>query len=198
MKAADLHREAERAVIELIPHLSRLPALGCPLSAIARLGQFQPPVGMVRALWGRGGLWQPDEAGERMLVVPVTVAGGFERWGEWIETRDIIDLIVFRSRQPQRWAWRTGTAWALGEKLLEDRGEPVPIVSTPLGWLAAAGEAVCILDWSASSPAWAALRHGPNLICDSDHLRQRLHRAMMASVRLPEMTVQSVEADRAA
>lgn len=198
MRSAELHAEAERAVRVLAPHLSRLPALGVPLAAVARLGAVQPQVGLVRALWGRSGHWEADEAGESMLVIPVTATSGFERWGEWIETRDVIDLIAFRSRQPARWAWRTGTAWALGDELLEDRGEPVPIVSTPLAWLAAAGEAACILDWSATSPAWAALRHGPNLVCDSDHLRQRLHRAMTASVRLPEMTVEAVEARHAA
>lgn len=198
MKPADLQREAEAAAQALAPMISHLPSLGVSLDAIAKLGQSQPPVGTVIAHWRKCGMWEPDEGGDRMLVVPVGVRSGFLRWNLWIDTTEIIDLIAFRSQQSSSWAWRTGEAWALGEEYLEDKGEPVSIVSTPLGWLAAAGEAVCILDWSKNSPAWAALRHGPSLICDSDHLRRRLQRGMMASVRLPNLTLKSEEERSAA
>lgn len=64
-------------------------------------------------------------------------------------------------------------------------GEPVEIVATPLAWLAAGGDAVCVLDWSPSSPAWAALRAGPELVIPDRFLEAKLLKAMAQAMPRP-------------
>lgn len=174
-------------------HFARLEESGIPLRTIGNLCGRQFPIGAARAAWGRDSLWEPCEDGQPCLIVPacehriieIEALDGFP-----LDTCEPVDLIALRTDQPNRWAWRTGNAWAFGEELLADpTGEPVQIVGDPIGWIRSAGYAVCILDWSNSSPAWAALRHGPPLLVENEHLRRRLQRALAASIRLPDMEV---------
>jgi hypothetical protein len=182
MTGADLAEEMWRAVGNVRqPHLDRLSALGCDLSAICALGQHQPPFGVERVCWASGGLYEPSEHGIAAVVQPVIA------WDD--DFPECIDLIAWQTSAPRRWAWRTGTGWALGEWLL-DGDEPVPVVETPLEWLASAGTAFCILDWDAPAACWSRLRSGPPLSFASDLLRTKVRNALVRTVPLPTMEVQ--------
>ena len=162
-------------------HLDHIIALGVPAGAIASLGSRQPVFGVGRARLGSDSLFEPDADGVAVVVQPAMIADP--------EPGDhgIRDLIAWRSSDPSRWWWRDGGGWLLGEHLLEDRGEPVACVETPLDWLKVGGEALCILDWTAPPQCWASLRHGPALRFTCPNLRARVRNHLTQSIRLPGM-----------
>jgi hypothetical protein len=162
-------------------HLDHLMAMGVPMAAIAALGSQQTVFGVARASLAGDGLYEPDPDGVPVVIQPVMVA---ERE---LGDAGISDLIAWRSSDPSRWWWRHGVGWLLGEHLLEDRGEPVPCVETPLAWLKTGGQAVALLDWSAPAQCWAALRQGPALRFTCPTLRARVHNHLMQSIRLPDL-----------
>lgn len=183
----DLHAEAFAAVERVRkPHLRRLEAAGVPLSAIMTIGRVQPPFGVHRVREGADGLWEPDEDGRLCAILPVVVPRSFDWFEHEIDTVEIIDLIAFHTSAPLRWSWRTGDGWALGADLL-DEDLPVTLVTSPLEWLAKSGQALCLLDWSSSSPAWSSLRGGPPLQFADDALRQRVRNALIQSAPMPQM-----------
>lgn len=120
--------------------------------------------------------------------MPVTVPAPFAPWGYELETLDTLDLIAFTTDRPGAWRWRIGDGWALGAQyLIEPMDELVRLVATPLDWLALAGQALCVLDWSDASPAWPLLRHGPDLIVDDIALRNRLQAALHRTAPAPRL-----------
>lgn len=182
MSGVDLHGEMRAAETRVRAiHLRHMEALGVPLTAIAALGTQHPVFGVERARLRPDGLFEPDPDGVTVIVQPVMVAD--REPGD----HGIADLICWLSSDPTRWWWRRGEGWALGEHLMEDRGEPVLCVETPLAWLGAGGEAICILDWSAPRQFWAELRHGPALRFRATRLQARVRNHLMQSIRLPEL-----------
>lgn len=139
MKDIDLQGEmtaaAERVQQE---HIDRMLSLGVPGRSIATIGATQAAFGISAAMPEPSYFYQPGD-GPAHVIMPVTEEG------------DLIDLIAWRSSNPARWFWRTGLGWALGTDYLLPRWDngPVQLHATPLDWLAAAGEGMCILDWSA-------------------------------------------------
>lgn len=188
MKGADLAQEALAFAQAWPQHrgtVQRLVDLGISLQALGTVGEWHFPPGLARANWMPNSFWQPQVEGQLSLTVPVCRTSWFRRWGEDIDTLEVIDIMALRTDQPQRWAWRSGYAWALGEELLEHpTGDPVDLVATPIGWLAKGGAAVCILNWNHDSPAWMKLRGGPPLIPETPYLAKRLERAVRDSIRL--------------
>jgi hypothetical protein len=162
-------------------HLDRIETLGVSRRALATLGAVHPPLGVQRVLWLPDGLYEPDPDGEAAAILPVFQMNG-------IGFLDVVDLIAWKTGQPKEWRWRIGQGWALGDFLLDD-DLPVPVVATPLDWLKAAGDALCILDWSAPPQCWARLRSGPSLQFSDDALRLRVRNALVANVALPPMEV---------
>ncbi len=146
------------------------------MEPFCRLGMVQAQFGVMRVQGLSGGLYQPDPEGVSSVIMPVVTPEYHDGvFGEAIILRPIVDLIAFQTNAPARWLWRTGNAWALGSHLLAGpTGEPTHIVATPLEWMNAGGDAVCLLDWSDQSPAWAYLRTVPDLIVDNDMLAARL------------------------
>jgi hypothetical protein len=170
-------------------HLDHIKSLGVDSTAIASLGTKASPFGIARVRRCSSGYFEPSECGRMAVIVPVTwpeyceglTCSEFVRW-------PIVDLVAFRTDTPADWLSRTGAAWALGEHLLEHwEGEPVPIVATPLDWLCARGDAACILDWSASSPAWPALRMVSELHVQDDRLAVRLRQAIDRTAPRPRI-----------
>jgi hypothetical protein len=162
-------------------HLDHLFALGVPVAALAWLGSVQPAFGVARARLGGDGSFEPDPDGVSVIVQPILAAE--REWGD----PGILDLIAWHSSDPSRWWWRRGDGWLLGEHLLEDRGEPVACVQTPLDWLRAGGDALCLLDWAAPPQLWEALRHGPALRFTCPNLRARVQHHLTQSIRLPDL-----------
>lgn len=163
-------------------HYHRLVALGCPIKAIATLAPRYQPFGVSKVRWMPGGLYEPDPDGEAAVIMPVVEEDG------GLFTPEPYDFIAWQTSRPRRWAWRIGQAPALGEHLITDC-DVLPVVATPLDWLARGGECLCILDWQAPAQFWLSLRSGPRLIVQTEELRRKLHTAMTRSVMLPEMEV---------
>jgi hypothetical protein len=167
-------------------HLARLQALGVDLSAVAHLGATYTPFGVARAEKRSGGLYEPAESGTPVLVMPVMVADWREGLFGPICLYAPVDLIAIETTRPASWAWRTGNGWALGADRIDHwEGEPLLMVATPLDWLARGGEAVCVLDWSATSPAWPLLRQMSELVAD-DLLAARLAAAIDRTAHRPK------------
>lgn len=186
MNGRDLLTEMEAAASRVrLVHLERLRSLGVPYASLAALGRDEHTVGVGRALLHDNGLWEPCDEGE-----PVVVQAVHDGLARELGDAGIIDLIAWRTSEPERWWWRCGTAWALGHELLDaDIGEPVPVVATPAQWLSVAGEAVCPLDWSSTSSLWPALRHGPPLKFNDEALRLRVRNGLVQSAPMPTMEI---------
>ena len=190
MRGTDLMAEAEAYASGLRGHMSQIASLGI-LPGVFQIGECQPPLGLARIRRSRGELWDPAPAGSLAMVIPVCRPAIVEPFdGIEVDTIDCIDLIAFNSREPDKWAWRVGNAWALGEHLIKDADHPLRLVSTPLGWLRCGGEAACVLDWSDASPAWCHLRIADELISDCPDLRSKLLSKIRASIRLPRVEVE--------
>lgn len=67
----------------------------------------------------------------------------------------IIDLVAMSFSDENKWALRTGTADLLGEwnyyHAIATQQRVVRLHSTPLAWLRAAGDGICVLDWTRSA-----------------------------------------------
>jgi hypothetical protein len=182
----EMHAAAERV---RLPHIERIVACGVPLSAIAHLGQSQHQFGMAKVRELPGGLYEPDPDGSPSVILPVVEQEVFEPFeGFPIVSGTIVDLVAFQTSNPAAWRWRTGEGWALGTHLL-DGDEPVDVVRTPLEWLACAGEALAVLNWSAPADRWRAVREGPPLIAPDNTTRRRLQNAVARSIPLPLVEV---------
>lgn len=190
MRGADLIAEAEAYASRLQGHLLQIASPGI-LRGMFQIGRLQPPLGLARIRRSTGELWEPDPTGRLALVIPVCRPAIVEPFdGIEVDTIDCIDLIAFNSREPDRWTWRVGTAWALGEHLIEEVDQSLRLVSTPLGWLRDGGDAACVLDWSDNSPAWRHLRMAEELITDCPDLRNKLVAKIRRSYRLPRVAVE--------
>jgi hypothetical protein len=99
-------------------------------------------------VWGWHGV--ATKRGRSAFVSAVRgMAGGnieYPQPAEMVHFGDIIDLIIWHPRTPNRWELRTGAATVLG--VIEPQflsPAPVPIWRTPLGWFRAGGTGICIL-----------------------------------------------------
>lgn len=90
------------------------------------------------------------------LVLPVRDAFG-----------EAVDALAWPVDRPTKWARLLGCAALLGEASLgiARGGEPVPCWRGPLGWLAAGGDGLVVLD---PASAWLRLRPGPPLLAEDD------------------------------
>ena len=189
---SDWPRNEMDAAVEGVrqPHLERLKALGC-LTGVARIGAIHQPFGVGHIRPCSDKLYEPDEAGMAAMIVPVCWPEHFEAFGEIVTLWPMLDLIAFQTNRPATWYWRTGNGWALGGHRLEDwRGEPVPVVATPLDWLRTGGEAVCVLDWADASPVWPLLRMVGELVVHDDLLARKLLGAIDRTSPRPRITVE--------
>ena len=99
-------------------------------------------VGVGRIDTTSDGLFGFHETGERALIVPE----GVPEWPGWDE---IHDLIAFMPEDPSRWWRRRGDVDLLGANNMTPwRLSPLTIRETPLSWLRAGADGICIVDWS--------------------------------------------------
>lgn len=158
-----------------IAPLRQLEALGVSRTVCAELGLNR--WGVIRASEGEDGLYILGE-GEPHLVLPV------------IDQGELVDLVAFRSSDPNRWLLRRGVGWALGlESGLERHtwGDPVPLAVSPLEWLQQGADGLCVLDWDA--PEVHYLVGVPHLVCSNEHQAAMLRRALSRPVRFPAISV---------
>lgn len=161
-------------------HIDRVRQYGVSPYALATLGERQLAFGAMTIDIDDDGRWWPDDDGFPAMVVPV------------IERGELLDVIAFRTVEPARWWWRIGVAEMLGYDVLNCivwPGDRLRVVSTPLDWIAAAGEAVCILDWSLPDHELSPMRDRAGLDCDSAMLAARLRKRLSQPRRVPPISV---------
>ena len=157
--------------------LHRLKALGVPWSTIAQMGHHHRFGGSARVIDIDDGLYAPSDEGTPHLILPV------------FENDELVDLVAFTSDQPLAWLLRLGTGWSLG---LLDGFErhswevEVRLWASPLDWLQADCDGLCILDWSASEVL--ELARLPSIRCQDKPLAERLREALSRPYRLPIIT----------
>ncbi len=169
-KDVNLGAELAAAVCNLPPTtIDRLRSFGIPDSVI--LGE-PLMIGVDKVQASHSGFYEPNDESDNALIV----AEGWPAGPIW-DTLD--DLIAFRPQDPGRWWRRRGDVQFLGAYNI--RSEPVfplTIHETPLSWLQAGAQGICIVDWSFNPER--LLCAGP-LEAESDQLKTRLERRIRQS-----------------
>ena len=157
MKETWLFAEFENAVRRIEQcHLERLACVGCRGIDISRAGG----VGVSNIEANGDGTYQRVDHGTPAVILPAR------------ENDQIIDLVAFRTSEPGRFWIRVGLAGVLGydfATMCVDLERPLSVHLTPLSWLRAGGEGLCVLN----SNAWEArrlLRDAVELTCETEDL----------------------------
>lgn len=178
MSAVDLDVEMkEAAKASSLVHAKALIGLGVSLDTVADLRRHHWGWGVTHASDAGDGLYCPGE-GPLHLVLPV------------YEDGELVDLSAFRSADPTTWLLRTGFGWALGLEHGLERltwGDPVTLYVSPLDWLRAGADGLCVLDWDA--PELRYLSKIPSIVCASTELAACLEAALSQPSRLPQIRV---------
>ena len=175
----DLAAELADAVCNLPPAtIGRLRSFGISDSAI-----FAEPlmIGVAKVQTFPSGFYEPNDDGDNALIV----AEGWPASPIW-DTLD--DLIAFKPQDPGCWWRRRGEVQFLGAYNI--RAEPVfplTVHQTPLSWLQAGAEGLCIVDWTFNPER--LLCAGP-LEVESDQLKARIERQIrQAAIKKFEIDV---------
>lgn len=124
--------------------------------------------------------------GRRAYIQPVLSGGAFT---------DIVDLVAWKPDRPNQWWTRCYSGVPLGDDQLftaEYWQKPMMLRATPLNWLRAGGDGVCILDWKTPAPE---LRTVPELICETvDQGEEVLRRLSAPIMRVPPITIPKKDA----
>lgn len=162
-------------------HLDRIRALGVAPRTIAMMGRNFPPIGVVDAKAENNGLFQPGD-GPSHMCQPVFQGG------------TLVDIVAWRTLQPDRWWLRTGNGWALhaDDLLMVERwSAAAPLLhASPLAWLRSEAVGSVILDWSA--PEIAQLRNHRVIACSDRTVADTLDRALRATVRMPSIDIKEM------
>lgn len=177
MRQIDLEAERRAAIARVGDrHLGRISALDVSAAAIAALGERVPPFGVAPAVDIGRGLYEPGNGPEHLILFAY-------------EDGAHIDSIALRTDAPTRWMWRIGQGWALGADWLNRLHwdpVPAPIFATPLEWLRAGGQGICILDWSSDEIRRLAL---VNAIETDAMTGKRILSILSKPRRLPQLIV---------
>ena len=128
--------------------------------------------------------WDFDEAGKGHLTVTVYSDE---------DSSEVADIVAFDPAASDRWYLRTGAAGFLGEHILAenerawDYDQPPLVVPSPMEWLKAGGNAVCVINPSTS--ALARLRDLKMIRVPSARFAAGLRLQMSKPPRLPEIKV---------
>ena len=107
----------------------------------ATSGLGSQEIGDGRIVTHSSGLFEFHDDGEPALIVPE----GEPEWPGWAE---IYDLVVFKPDNPGRWWRRRGDADLLGASNIRPwRLSPLTIHETPLSWLQAGADGICVINW---------------------------------------------------
>lgn len=160
-------------------HLDRLNALGASPGILA-LGPYCPPFGVANGVGELSGIFLPGD-GPAYIVQPV------------VDDGVMVDLVYWRTLQPERWWLRTGAGWALnpaGATSSVWKPEKPVLHASPLDWLRAGATGSVILDWEA--PGVRQLLAEPEVICGTLGLATTLDRALRTMIRFPKIVQREV------
>jgi hypothetical protein len=146
------------------------------------LHQWPGPVGVTAIETNLlGGIFDLAEHGRRAFIQPILSGPGFT---------DIVDLVAWYPDNPWHWWTLCYTGVPLGDDQLYAADywqNPVMLRATPLDWLRAGGDGVCILNWK---PPAQELRTVPELICETvDHGEEVLLRLSAPMMHVPPITI---------
>ena len=156
-------------------HLDRMKELGVDIRTIADLGLVAPPVGGACGRLRRSGLFEPCE-GPAHILQPVLVEGR------------VIDIVAWRTLQPDYWGLLRGVAWCMGLDNIEvahDLDEPLQMSATPLCWLKEGAAGICIVDWA--SPEIRELITVQAIKVSDPKIGDVLIKKLSTPVRLPKI-----------
>jgi len=133
--------------------------------------------GSAKVIDADDGLYALSNEGSLHLILPV------------FENCELVDLVAFTSNQPLAWLLRLGHGWSLG--LLDGLErhsweDEVRLWASPLDWLRAGCDGLCIIDWTA--PEVLELSRLPSIHCQDRILSERLKEALARPYRLPVIT----------
>lgn len=173
----ELEQELRSAALAVrVPDVARIRAMGMLNPGLLAVNERHHPFGITSVTDAGGGQYVPDPDGSRALIVPVYDCG------------ELVDLVAFNTITPERWLLRHGLGWALGleEGLERFRwGDPLPLHKTPLDWLKAGCDGLCVIDWEA--PEVSTLADFPTLLIRDDALERRTIAALTKPSRLPQI-----------
>ena len=177
MKHRELSREIEGACSRVKQaHLDRIRALGVTSTTIATLGAVQAPFGVMDCEGIGGGIYQPG--GDCPHIIQPVYHDGV-----------IIDIVAWRTTEPQNWLWRTGAAWALNTDAIASNSwqdKPLAIDATPLDWLRNGATGLCILNWDA--PELRQLLRIKSITAEP-HIARQLRGALMKPAYFPNIQI---------
>lgn len=140
------------------PHFKEgLLRLGVPEAAFRRCG----PIGTVSARYD-GYRFEPDPHGIRSLTIAVPRMDG-----------GLLDLVAFARG---RCGALDGVAWALGEI---DALAPTRLHDTPIDWLRAGGDGLCIVNWHSAPRILQDLE--ATLVVENEEQRRKVERRLASS-----------------
>lgn len=179
--SSDLYSEMDRACTSVGQrHIDAMIALGITSNAIAQLGRRQPPFGVGQISEIGGGHFEFFPGGQSRVIMPV------------MEDGEIIDLIAWQTCTPGKWLWRKGLGNYLGGDLIARSQwtdhHALILVATPLDWLCAAGEAVCILNLKAPSAELERIRFVDEIVVTDAALGRQIAKVMAAPRPIPRIT----------
>ena len=123
-------------------------------------------LGVARIVATSDGLFEFHDDGDRAVIVPE----GEPEVPAWDE---IHDLIAFLPAEPSRWWRRRGDVDVLGASNITPwRLSPLTIHETPLSWVQAGADGVCIVNW-ALDPI-VTLERARHLEVETPALKKRL------------------------
>jgi hypothetical protein len=177
-------------------HRDRLVALGIPADVLDLWGW----VGAER-ISVNGAIYEPNEGGDWAFIMAVHAdAVGPESLTpeEMLHVGDIVDLVAWCPEKPEWWALRRGSmTWlgAIGPQLIDP--DPVPIWRTPLAWLQAGGEGLCLLSQALHDRQRVLLGIRHILAEDVEHGRE-LRDTLLRPIWQPTISVRTLGDRRAA
>jgi hypothetical protein len=119
------------------------------------------------------GTFEFGESGELAVIVPIVPLPAPDD--------DLVDLVAWRPSDARKWWLRRGVGSLLNPGAVlhaEITREPLPVYSTPLQWLRAAGQGIVILDWSANLQLY--LGGVERIVPDSRALGEAIDRRLRA------------------
>ena len=144
-------------------------------------------IGRMRVEFGRDGFWSPiDGGGVQALVLPV------------LDGQQLVDMVAFSPLSPDQWYLRRGDGRILGSgggMADWDTGmEEIRIFATPMDWMIAGGDGICVLTWDERAIRdLMALGGRVRLMADSHQLAAHIEEQMKSVPMLPDVGVQPAQ-----
>lgn len=183
----ELASEMDRSILGMkFTAVTALRDMGMDVGQILRW-QSHYALGRMRVEFGRDGFWSPiDIGGVPALVMPV------------LDGPMMVDIVAFSPLAPDQCYLRRGDGRILGsgDGMPDwDTGiEEIRIFATPMDWMIAGGDGICVLTWDERAIRDLMFMGGHvRLMADSYQLAAHIEEQMKAVPMLPDVGVQPAQ-----